>query len=217
MSISYFFRGNLPPRVTSLTVTPAPATTGSPITFTCTASDLDGTVVSVEYFLDGISRGISTAVASSFTLSFTPSTTGLGRVVTAQSTDNLGVKSVLFTGTPLDVNGATTAPAAMAQPTGVANSANSVTLTYAAPANGGSAITDYQYSYSSNGGSTYTVFPHTATTALSQTITGLVGGTAYLFRVQAINAIGTGLASTDYALSTPSASPTISSATFTAA
>ena len=203
MSISYFFRGNLPPRVTVLTVTPAPATTGSPITFTCTATDLDGSVVSVEYFLDGVSRGISTAVASSFTLSFTPTTTGLGRAVTAQATDNLGVKSALFTGTPLDVNGATTIPGAMAQPTGVVNSSTSITLTYTAPNNGGSAITDYLYSYSSNGGSTYTVFPHTATTALSQAITGLVGGTAYQFRVQAINAIGTGLASSDYFLTTP--------------
>ena len=205
MSISYFFRGNLPPSVTVLTVAPSPATVNSLITFTCGASDLDGSVVSVDYFLDGVFRVTGTAAANNnFAATFTPSTSGPQRPVTAQATDNLGAKSAIFFGPPLDVNGASTVPGPMQQPTGVVTSSTSITLSYAAPNNGGSAITDYQYSYSSNGGSTYTVFTHTATTALSQTITGLAAGTNYLFRVAAINAIGTGAFSTpDYGLTTP--------------
>ena len=62
--------------------------------------------------------------------------------------------------------------------------------------NGGSAITDYIVEYSSNSGSSYTVFSDGTSTATSATVTGLTIGTTYIFRVKAVNAIGTGTAST---------------------
>ena len=62
--------------------------------------------------------------------------------------------------------------------------------------NGGSAITDYVIEYSSNGGSSYSVFSDGTSTATSYTATGLTIDTTYIFRVKAVNAIGTGTAST---------------------
>lgn len=62
--------------------------------------------------------------------------------------------------------------------------------------NGGSAITDYIVEYSSNSGSSYTVFSDGTSTGASATVTGLTIGTTYIFRVKAVNVIGTGTAST---------------------
>jgi hypothetical protein len=62
--------------------------------------------------------------------------------------------------------------------------------------NGGSAITDYIVEYSSNSGSSYTIFSDGTSTATSATVTGLTIGSTYIFRVKAVNAIGTGTAST---------------------
>ena len=70
-------------------------------------------------------------------------------------------------------------------------------IAWTAPgSNGGSAITDYIVEYSSNSGSSYTVFADGTSTATSATVTGLTIGSTYIFRVKAVNAIGTGTAST---------------------
>lgn len=70
-------------------------------------------------------------------------------------------------------------------------------IAWTAPgSNGGSAITDYVIEYSSNGGSSYTTFSDGTSTATSATVTGLIIDTTYIFRVKAVNAIGTGTAST---------------------
>ena len=73
-----------------------------------------------------------------------------------------------------------------------------------AGANGGSAITDYVVEYSSNGGTSWSTFADGTSTVTSATVTGLTNGTAYTFRVSAVNAAGTGAASAT-ASATPSA------------
>ena len=71
-----------------------------------------------------------------------------------------------------------------------------VALSWTAPiSNGGSAITDYVVEYSSNGGSSWSTFTDGTSTVTSATVTGLTNGTAYTFRVSAVNAAGTGAAS----------------------
>jgi hypothetical protein len=78
----------------------------------------------------------------------------------------------------------------------VSKSQTTVTLSWTAPTDNGSwPIVDYKVEYSSNGGTSWSVFAHTASTATSLTVTGLAGGTGYRFRVSALNAEGTGPAS----------------------
>ncbi|MEI7630122.1 MAG: fibronectin type III domain-containing protein [Actinomycetes bacterium] len=83
--------------------------------------------------------------------------------------------------------------------------ASQVQLTWAAPANnGGSALTAYSIQSSTNGGSTWSApVPNTGNTSTSATITGLSNGTAYVFRVAALSALGTGAWSSSSAPVTP--------------
>ena len=79
-----------------------------------------------------------------------------------------------------------TAPNAPTSVTAVAGSSQ-VTVSWAAPADGGSAITSYQVTGSPSGSCT--------TTQLACVITGLTNGTTYSFSVTATNAAGTSVAS----------------------
>ena len=88
---------------------------------------------------------------------------------------------------------AVTTPDAPTAVSGSAASATSVSLSWTAPSsNGGASITDYTIQYSSNSGSTWSTWSHTASTSTSQTVTGLSQGTSYIFRVAAVNSVGTG-------------------------
>ena len=81
-------------------------------------------------------------------------------------------------------------------------------LSWVAPASsGGSAITDYSIQYSSNGGTSWSTFSHTASTAVSSTVTGLANGTSYVFRVAAVNGVGTGSYTAQSSAVVPSATP----------
>jgi hypothetical protein len=78
------------------------------------------------------------------------------------------------------------------------------TVSWTAPAeNGGYAVSDYAVQYSSNGGTTWATFSDGTSTATTATVTGLTNGTAYVFRVAAINAVGTG----PYSSATSSVTP----------
>ena len=70
-------------------------------------------------------------------------------------------------------------------------------LSWTAPAdNGGTAITDYLVEYKlSTEPTTWTTFNDGVSTGTTATVTGLTNGQTYNFRVSAINAIGTGVAS----------------------
>jgi FtsP/CotA-like multicopper oxidase with cupredoxin domain len=88
---------------------------------------------------------------------------------------------------------AATAPSVPAAPTGIAGAVGTrtITVSWVAPVNGGSAITGYALQYTTNGGATYvTVTANSGTTTTSRAVTGLTAGTAYRFRVAAINAVG---------------------------
>jgi hypothetical protein len=72
-----------------------------------------------------------------------------------------------------------------------------LSVAWTAPAsNGGSPITDYLVEYRTSPSGPWTVFSDGVSTTTSTTITGLTNGTAYDVRISAINAIGTGNAST---------------------
>jgi ELWxxDGT repeat protein len=68
-----------------------------------------------------------------------------------------------------------------------------VSLTWEAPAsNGGVAITDYVVQFKTAASSAWTTFADGTSTATSATVTGLANGTSYVFRVAAVNSVGTG-------------------------
>ncbi len=84
-----------------------------------------------------------------------------------------------------------------------------VDLSWTIPASdGGSAITDYQIESSLNGGGSWTVVADAVSTATSATLTGLVNGTTYTYRVAAITSYGLGAWSTPSSPVTPMTVPT---------
>jgi titin len=100
-----------------------------------------------------------------------------------------GNASLTTTATPVTVP---TAPLSVVATPGNA----SITLNWTAPAsNGGTAITDYEVEYSTNGGSTWFSFINGTSTATSASVTSLTNGTSYTFRVSAVNNVGMGVAS----------------------
>ncbi|TSA05943.1 MAG: hypothetical protein D4R77_07090, partial [Planctomycetaceae bacterium] len=82
-----------------------------------------------------------------------------------------------------------------------------VNLAWSAPLANGSPITDYTIQYSSNSGGSWTSFAHVASTATTANVTPLSNGTSYLFRVAAVNAVGTGSFSANSAAVTPMTTP----------
>ena len=57
---------------------------------------------------------------------------------------------------------------------------------------GSSSITDYVVQFSSNSGSTWSTFADGTSTTTTATVTGLTNGSAYIFKVAAVNSAGTG-------------------------
>jgi titin len=102
-----------------------------------------------------------------------------------------------------------TVPGAPTNVTATAGNAQA-TIAWTAPSsNGGAPITGYDVQFSSNAGVSWTSASsgfHTSTAA-SQTVTGLANGTSYVFRVAAINAVGTGAYSAPSAPVTPPGTP----------
>jgi titin len=95
-------------------------------------------------------------------------------------------------------------PAAPTSVTATATNAQAV-VSWTAPAVAVPPVTDYVVQYSTNSGSTWTTFTDAVSTATSATITGLTNGSAHVFRVAAVNGIGTGAYSTASAAVTPTA------------
>lgn len=82
---------NQAPTVSSLTA-PATAYLGSNVTFTCSANDVDGTVASVEFFVNSVSIGNGTLSGSTYSKTYAvPSNVNGMYSVQAKATDNLGL------------------------------------------------------------------------------------------------------------------------------
>ena len=108
------------------------------------------------------------------------------------------------TGTSTSNVSATPSTTASAPTSIVATPGNSqVSLAFTAGSNGGSALTDYVIEYSSNSGSSWSTFSHTATTTSPVVITGLTNYTSYIFRLIPINGNGNGATSSSSPAVTP--------------
>lgn len=93
---------------------------------------------------------------------------------------------------------------------GITQSAAS--LSWAAPASGGSTITSYQVQIATNAAFSTGLQTFTPS-ALSQALSGLVPGTLYYVRVRAVNGVGSGAYSSTLQFTTISGKPVIVSAT----
>ena len=116
------------------------------------------------------------------------------------------------TGTPSNVDSATTDATVPGAPTGLTATASGTTaidLSWSAPASsGGSAITGYKIESSSDGGSSWSdQVADTSSTATTYAHTGLTPGTTRHFRVSAINVNGTGLPSNVDSATTDATAP----------
>ena len=109
---------NQAPTVSSLTA-PATAYLGSNVTFTCAANDVDGTVASVEFFVNSVSIGTGAFNTSTSTYSKTyavPSNVNGTYSVQAKATDNLGLVGSFAT-TSMNVIANTPPTVALTNPT----------------------------------------------------------------------------------------------------
>src|SRR5690606_26150612 len=162
----------------------APADGGSAITdYIVEYGETSGFPGNAQVFADGTSASTGASV------------TGLTNV----PDDSLRVKAVNGVGESAYSNVDTATPNAPAVPDAinnlVATPANSqVTLTWSAPANNGSAITDYIVEYGETSGfpGNAQVFNDGVSATTGATVTGLVNGTEYSFRVAAVNGVGQG-------------------------
>ncbi|MFM7077056.1 MAG: fibronectin type III domain-containing protein, partial [Planctomycetaceae bacterium] len=131
-----------------------------------------------------VADGVSTATTATL-LGLVNGTTYVFRVAAITS---FGVGAWSTTSGPVTPMTVATAPSALS---GVRGDSK-VDLAWTAPANnGGSTITDYTIEYRPSAGGAWVAFPHAASAATAASVTGLVNGTSYEFRVSAVNAAGT--------------------------
>ncbi len=99
--------------------------------------------------------------------------------------------------TPVSVTTPNGAPSSISALRTGSLTANSATLRWNAPANnGGVALTDYVVRISRDGGITWRVIAHRASTTNAFSVIGMAPGTDYLIQVSAKNSLGTGPSST---------------------
>ena len=106
---------------------------------------------------------------------------------------------------------AVTPSAKPAAPTGLTATAGNgtVTLSWTAGSNGGSAITGWKYTKKADGSwdDDWTAVPNSGANTTSYTVPDLTNGTAYTFKVRAVNANGDGAESAESASVTPATAP----------
>ena len=187
------------------TIGTATAGVGS-ATVTWTAPASNGGVVITGYVITPYKAGVAQATQTFNSTATTETATGLANN-TAYTFAVAAINGV-GTGAASAQSNSVTTPTTPGAPTiGTATCGNaSVSLSWTAPAsNGGAAITGYVVTPYIGGMAQATqTFNTTATT---DTVTGLTNGTAYTFKVAAINGVGTGTQSAASASVTPATTP----------
>ena len=148
------------------------------------------TITNYEYSTNSGSTWTTLSPASTtspFTISGLTNGTTYGIALRAVNAGGSGTASAVSSATPYTTPGAPTITSTSSGASGV------IYLYFSAPAsNGGSALSNYQYS--TNGGSTWTTRSPTATSS-PITVSGLSNGTTYSMVIRAVNAAGSGSSS----------------------
>jgi titin len=172
------------------------------VALTWTAPSSDGGSAITDYVVESSTNGTDWTVFADGT-STTTSTTVTGLTNGTAYTFRVSATSSIGTGATSVVSAAVTPATLPGGPTGVSGTAGDtrVFLTWTAPSSGGSAITDYVVEF--NDGSGWATFADGTSGTASATVTGLTNGTAYTFRVTAVNGVGTGATSSASSAVTP--------------
>lgn len=202
---------NPPGSPTSLTATAVSATQ---INLSWTAPSNNGGASITGYKIEAKSGSgtyfvlVSNTASTATSYSHTELTTGTTYTykVSAINSAGSGTASNEASATP-STSSSATVPSSPTGLTAVAVSGSQINLSWSAPSNnGGYAITGYKIEYRVGSGSYTTLVSNTQTTTTTYSHTGLIAGQAYVYRVSAINSIGTGSPSAE-----ASATPTSSS------
>lgn len=190
------------PTITSVT----PASTGKSATVAWSAAPTNGGSGAKSYTVKRYSSGgtllsTNTTTSRSLTISgLTPGTT-YKYTVTAVNNEGSGPASTTVSKTQPNVPSQVTGLSVTAHPLG-----RQANLSWDAPSGNGAAITSYEVQVTRSGSTTTTK----KATSSSLTVTDLVPGSTYLFRVRALNSVGAGSYSAQSAAITmpnPSVSP----------
>ena len=187
----------------------APATLTSPLNLTGTVgrqtatlwwqqpSSIPGSAITDYIIESSVNSGSTwTTVNDGVSINRTFTVTGLSAVAYS-----FRVKAVNSTGTSPASNTVVLTPLSIDPPSApralaVYASFNGATLYWATPSSdGGSRITGYRAEYSTDGGATWTTSEIISVIRRSMSYSNLVGGVPHKFRVFAINAVGTSVAS----------------------
>ncbi len=184
---------------------------GAPTSVIGTRGDTQVSVAFTEP--SALGTGTPTYTATSSPGSFTASGSSSPLVVAGLTNGT----SYTFTVTASNAFGsATSSPSSAVTPAGVPATPSAptptagngqVSLSWTAPSNNGSAITDYLVYYSTSSGGSYTLFSDGTSTGTTATVTGLSNGTAYYFKIRAVNDVGNSDYSSASTASTPVAPP----------
>ena len=155
--------------------------------------------------------GGNSSVVTAATVSAFPATGATGVIYLATDTSRTYQWQGAYVEVGTPVGGIDTelralfAPASPTSVTAAAGNAQA-TLSWTAPTVlAQTPITDYTVQFSTNSGSTWQTFTRDAATATSAVVTGLANGTAYVFRVAAVNGVGMGA----YTAASNSVTPTV--------
>lgn len=151
---------------------------------------------------------VSNTGTTTTTYSHTGLTTGTTYTYRISAINNIGTSATSgeasATPTSSSTSGVPSAPTGLVA---TANSGTQVNLSWATPSStGGFPITGYKIEYKIGSGSYTNLVSNTGTTTTTYSHTGLTSGQLYVYRVSAINSVGTSIASNE-----ASATPTSSS------
>ncbi|WP_448627927.1 fibronectin type III domain-containing protein [Geodermatophilus sp. URMC 64] len=218
--------GTSPESPKSNAVTPAAATTSTapatPAAPTATAGNTTATVnwtapanggsaitgYTLRVFTGTTQVGADRVLGNVTTTTVTGLTNGTAYTFRVAATNAIGTSAFSAASTavtPTAPPPTSTAPATPAAPTATAGN-TAATVSWTAPANGGSAITGYTLRVFT--GTTQVGADRVLGNVTTTTVTGLTNGTAYTFRVAATNAIGTSAFSAASTAVTPTADTT---------
>lgn len=168
------------------------ASTTITVRFTAPTSDGGSEITDYEYSVNGGATFVSAStIESPFTITGLTNGTSYSVQVRAINSIGPGNSSNSLIGTPATVPSAPTALSSVI-------TSGQVVVSFVSGSNGGSSITDYEYSID-NG----TTFASASTTESPITVGGLTDGRSYRIKIRAVNAVGAGTAS-----STVRATPT---------